>query len=152
MIELTRDSWGSRAHRKRGTQFRRSSGVYSIMKYLHYSSKRTLKTAHNPQDPASVGHLSRAQLVNLVTEAMGGCSRGLTVEFLDFILDAISSHLVEGGEVQLIGFGTFGIATRPERTQAHPATGESTCIPSSRSVTFKMSDRLKRRMRERGET
>ena len=59
------------------------------------------------------------------------------------VFDAISSTLSQGGEVRLIGFGTFSVAHRKATTGRNPRTGESIEIKASNQPKFKAGKALK---------
>lgn len=57
--------------------------------------------------------------------------------------DAVTEELVNGGKVQLVGFGTFDVASRVAREGRNPQTGESMPIPASKAPRFKVGKALK---------
>lgn len=59
------------------------------------------------------------------------------------VIDVITKALVEGDKVQLVGFGTFEVRQRNERTGKNPATGEEIQIPASKVPAFKAGRGLK---------
>ncbi|HGK7311170.1 HU family DNA-binding protein [Aeromonas caviae] len=65
---------------------------------------------------------------------------------LDAMIDTITSSLTEGGEVSLVGFGTFNISNRAARTGRNPQTGATLEIPASRVPSFKPGKALKDRV------
>jgi len=62
------------------------------------------------------------------------------------IFETISTHLVEGGRVELRGFGAFSTRARDARTGRNPRTGEPVEVSAKRVPYFKpgkeMRDRL----------
>ena len=62
---------------------------------------------------------------------------------VDAAVDAISAELVEGGKVQLVGFGSFETKTRNARVGRNPRTKEEIEIPASRVPAFKAGKALK---------
>lgn len=58
-------------------------------------------------------------------------------------LDAIAGALRGGDDVRLVGFGTFGVRERAERTGKNPRTGELVKIPAATIPTFKPGKALK---------
>ncbi len=67
---------------------------------------------------------------------------------LETCIDSIRSALSSGEDVQLIGFGTFSVSERAERTGRNPRTGEKLVIPSSKVVKFKAGKELKETVNE----
>ncbi len=65
---------------------------------------------------------------------------------LDAMIDTITGSLTEGGEVSLVGFGTFNISNRAARTGRNPQTGATLEIPASRVPSFKPGKALKDRV------
>ena len=57
--------------------------------------------------------------------------------------DVVSEELVNGGKIQLVGFGTFEVAERGEREGRNPKTGETMMISASRTPKFKAGKALK---------
>ena len=57
--------------------------------------------------------------------------------------DVVSEELVNGGKIQLVGFGTFEVAERPAREGRNPRTGETMKIAASKSPKFKAGKALK---------
>lgn len=59
------------------------------------------------------------------------------------ITDVISDELVNGGKVQLVGFGTFEVSERKAREGRNPKTGETMTIEASKTPKFKAGKALK---------
>lgn len=57
--------------------------------------------------------------------------------------DAVSDELVNGGKVQLVGFGTFEVSERAAREGRNPKTGEAMPIAASKTPKFKAGKALK---------
>ena len=58
------------------------------------------------------------------------------------VLDSIKDALAEGDKVSLVGFGTFSVAERGERTGVNPATKQTITIPAKKVVKFKAGSEL----------
>jgi DNA-binding protein HU-beta len=63
-------------------------------------------------------------------------SKSAATRSLDALVRIISEELGKGGEVVLVGFGSFKTADRAERPGRNPRTGESMTIAASRTVKF----------------
>lgn len=61
---------------------------------------------------------------------------------LDACLKGISEALVKEEKVALVGFGTFSVSERPERTGINPKTKESISIPAKKVIKFKAGSEL----------
>lgn len=64
-------------------------------------------------------------------------------QVLNVILDEITGSVAKGDDVTLIGFGTFTVRERAERTGKNPQTGKPLTIPASKNVAFKPGKGLK---------
>ena len=57
--------------------------------------------------------------------------------------DVVSEELVNGGKIQLVGFGTFEVSERPAREGRTPRTGETMTIAATKTPKFKVGKALK---------
>ena len=57
--------------------------------------------------------------------------------------DVVSEELVNGGKIQLVGFGTFEVSERAAREGRNPKSGEVMNIPASKTPKFKAGKALK---------
>ena len=64
-------------------------------------------------------------------------TKAQTAIILDELLEVIQKTLVEGDNVQLVGFGSFSVTERASREGRNPSTGEPMVIPSKKVVKFK---------------
>ena len=55
----------------------------------------------------------------------------------------LAKHLGYGGEVQITGFGSFGVSERAARIGRNPQTGEALQIAASKAPKFKAGKALK---------
>ncbi|MDJ0893953.1 MAG: HU family DNA-binding protein [Alphaproteobacteria bacterium] len=62
---------------------------------------------------------------------------------VDSVFNTITSELSGGGEVRLVGFGTFSVASRAASEGRNPRTGEKIHIPASKQPKFKAGKALK---------
>ncbi len=86
--------------------------------------------------------MNKNDLVANVADA-SGLSKADAAKAVDATFDAISSALSGGGEVRLVGFGTFSVAQRRASTGRNPRTGEAIQIPASKQPKFKAGKALK---------
>lgn len=74
-------------------------------------------------------------------------SAGLTQAQATVALQAVETGVIEtlanGGEVALIGFGTFKVSERAARIGRNPKTGEALEIAASKVPTFKAGKAFK---------
>lgn len=62
---------------------------------------------------------------------------------VDAVFDGITGSLKSGGEVRIVGFGTFSVSNRKASQGRNPRTGEAIQIPASRQPKFKAGKALK---------
>lgn len=62
---------------------------------------------------------------------------------LDAMLDAVTATLASNGTVTLVGFGTFSVGERAERTGRNPRTKEAIKIKGAKVPKFKAGKALK---------
>ena len=63
-------------------------------------------------------------------------------KFVDIILKEIKRCLKRGDRVELRGFGVFSTNTQKARISRNPKTGEKVHTPEKRTIHFKMSKDL----------
>ncbi|MBV9860128.1 MAG: HU family DNA-binding protein [Alphaproteobacteria bacterium] len=56
---------------------------------------------------------------------------------VDAVFESITDALREGGEVRLVGFGTFSVSSRAASEGRNPRTGEKIQIAASKQPKFK---------------
>lgn len=86
--------------------------------------------------------INKSQLVSLVSEKLGG-TKVEGEKALNAVIESITESLARGEEVALVGFGTFKVQQRAERTGKNPKTGEEITIKASKSPSFKAGKSLK---------
>ncbi|GAA3085936.1 hypothetical protein GCM10020000_85590 [Streptomyces olivoverticillatus] len=82
----------------------------------------TVDLAPNPPRDESRPHMNKAQLVDAVTDRLGG--RQSAADAVDAVLDAIVRAVVGGDRVSITGFGSFEKVSRSARYARNPQTGE----------------------------
>ncbi|PPR11662.1 MAG: DNA-binding protein HRm [Alphaproteobacteria bacterium MarineAlpha11_Bin1] len=70
-------------------------------------------------------------------------SKADSAKAVDAVFDSITGALKGGGDVRLVGFGTFSVANRKASTGRNPRTGEAIQIPASKQPKFKAGKGLK---------
>lgn len=86
--------------------------------------------------------INRADLVALIADNTG-MTKKETDTFLTAFTEVVSSELVKGNIVSIMGFGNFEVRKRSERTGVNPKTGKKISIPSCKTPAFKVSKSLK---------
>lgn len=59
------------------------------------------------------------------------------------VLDAMSDALVQGGRIEIRGFGSFSVTRRPPRLGRNPRSGDAVWIPEKRVPHFKPGKALR---------
>ena len=86
--------------------------------------------------------MNKSELTAALAEATG-FSKKDSEKALNAVIDVISAELVKGGKVQVVGFGTFEVKSRPARKARNPRTGEEIEIGASKAPAFKAGKTLK---------
>ena len=86
--------------------------------------------------------MNKTDLVASVANATG-MSKADAGNAVESVFDAISSALSGGGEVRLVGFGTFRVSHRKATQGRNPRTGETIQIMASKQPKFKAGKALK---------
>ena len=92
--------------------------------------------------------MNKAELVESVQKALGKESTKVQAEkAVVAVVDAIKAALKKGDPVQLVGFGTFKVATRKARTGVNPKTKAKIKIKASKTVKFVVGKDLKSKLK-----
>jgi len=86
--------------------------------------------------------MNKAELVAAIA-AQAELSKKDSEKALKAFIDIVTDELVKGEKVQLVGFGTFEVSTRPARTGRNPQTKQSITIAASKAPKFKAGKALK---------
>ena len=86
--------------------------------------------------------MNKNDLIASVADS-AGLSKSDASNAVDAVLQAITDGLAGGGEIRLVGFGTFSVANRAATTGRNPRTGEAIQIPASKQPKFKAGAPLK---------
>ncbi len=62
---------------------------------------------------------------------------------LDSLIETVTTELANGGDVALVGFGTYKVNERAARTGRNPQTGAEIKISAAKVPTFKAGKALK---------
>ncbi|WP_256364067.1 HU family DNA-binding protein [Aquaspirillum sp. LM1] len=86
--------------------------------------------------------VNKSELIDAMA-ASADISKAAAGKALDGMVDALTQALKQGDSVTLVGFGTFYVGERAERTGRNPKTGESIKIPAAKSPKFRAGKTLK---------
>ena len=86
--------------------------------------------------------MNKNDLTAAVAES-AGLTRSDAARAVDAVFDSIARSLADGGDVRLVGFGTFSVAERAAGRGRNPRTGETIMVSASRRPRFKAGKALK---------
>ncbi|MEJ9227240.1 MULTISPECIES: HU family DNA-binding protein [Priestia] len=86
--------------------------------------------------------MKKAELIDAVA-TKSELTKQDTKKAVDALFETISNTLAKEEKIQLVGFGTFEVRERAERTGRNPQTGEEMTIPTSKAPAFKPGKELK---------
>jgi len=86
--------------------------------------------------------MNKGDLIESVAD-QSGLSKADAGRAVDAFISAITGTLQSGGQVSLVGFGTFTVKSRAARTGRNPRTGEAIQIKASKVPGFKAGKALK---------
>lgn len=86
--------------------------------------------------------MNKSELVKQIAER-ADLTQAKAAEALQVFETAVIDELASGGEIALIGFGTFKVTNRAARTGRNPKTGEPIQITAAKVPTFKAGKTLK---------
>lgn len=85
--------------------------------------------------------MNKTELVNAIAEK-AQLTKVQAKAALDASMEAIAEELAKGEKVALIGFGTYSVVEKGERTGINPATKAKIVIPAKKVIKFKAGAEL----------
>ncbi len=86
--------------------------------------------------------MNKNELVDAVAAA-ADMTKADATKAVEAVFESITRSLKKGGEVRLVGFGTFHVTSRAASIGRNPRTGEEIKIPPSKLPKFKAGKGLK---------
>ena len=86
--------------------------------------------------------MNKSDLIDAVAGSTG-LSKADSGRAVDAVVDSITGALAKGGDVRLVGFGTFSVSQRAATKGRNPQTGAPINIPASKQPKFKAGKALK---------
>ena len=80
--------------------------------------------------------MNKNDLVNKVSDETG-LSKTDSAKAVDSVFDVIMGELKNGGDIRLVGFGTFLVTKRKATTGRNPQTGAAINIPAANVPKFR---------------
>lgn len=93
--------------------------------------------------------LNKTELVDaIVANLSDQHTKKAVKEIVDATLATILETFESGKSIRVVGFGSFELREKAERTGRNPKTGEKMTIPRSVNVNFKVTQSVKDKLRE----
>ena len=86
--------------------------------------------------------MNKTELVAAIAEKAGISKRDADKALAAF-LETVTDEMKKGEKIQLVGFGTFEVRERAERTGINPQTKQTIKIAASKNPVFKAGKALK---------
>lgn len=86
--------------------------------------------------------MNKSELIDAIASS-ADLSKASAGRALDAAIDAITKELKKGGQVSLVGFGTYAVKKRAARTGRNPQTGATIKIKAANVPSFKAGKALK---------
>lgn len=86
--------------------------------------------------------MNKGEFIDAVAEA-AGMSKVDAGRAVEAVVSTVTKTLKNGDSIALVGFGTFEVRNRAERTGRNPKTKEPITIPASKAAAFKPGKALK---------
>ncbi|MFT5813680.1 MAG: DNA-binding protein HU-beta [Psychroserpens sp.] len=86
--------------------------------------------------------MNKSELVAKIAEG-ADITKASAGRALDSLIESITTELASGGDVALVGFGTYKVNDRAARTGRNPQTGAEIQISAAKVPAFKAGKALK---------
>ncbi len=86
--------------------------------------------------------MNKSEMIEHIAQS-AEISKSAAERAIDSMVTAVKASLKKGGEVTLVGFGTFYASERAARTGRNPQTGEPLSIAAARVPKFRAGKALK---------
>jgi len=86
--------------------------------------------------------MSKAELVEKIAD-QAKLTKVDAERALNAFINVVTASLKDGEDVSLVGFGTFAVGNRAERSGRNPQTGEAITIAAKNVVKFKPGKALR---------
>ena len=80
--------------------------------------------------------MNKAQLIEQMAE-QAQLTKAEAARALEALLATVTATLARGGDVTVVGFGSFVVEERAARTGRNPKTGEPVAIPTAKIPKFR---------------
>ena len=90
--------------------------------------------------------INKSEIINILSNNYPNFLQKDLSKFTDIILNEIKGALKRGDRVELRGFGVFSTNIQKARLSRNPKTGEKVNTPEKKTIHFKMSKDLFRKL------
>jgi integration host factor subunit beta len=90
--------------------------------------------------------MTRTELISSIAKLFSQLSRQDVEVSVKVILDTLATRLAKRNRIEIRGFGSFTVQTRPPRKGRNPKTGESVLVPEKSVPHFKPGIELRERV------
>lgn len=94
--------------------------------------------------------MTKSQLIDAIAARAPRVPRREVESIVNAVFDAMNEALQRGERIEIRGFGSFGVKTRPARQGRNPKTGEQVKVPLRRTPFFTVGKELKERLNPEG--
>ena len=92
--------------------------------------------------------MNKSELVDIVAGRVQNLSHKDVDMIIETVFDKMVEALAKGNRIEIRGFGSFEIRSRPARNGRNPKSGESVFVGSRRIPFFKGGKELKERINQ----
>jgi integration host factor subunit alpha len=91
--------------------------------------------------------ITKTHIVETIAE-QNGFLKNQSSKIVEILLKLIKNSLESGEDVLISGFGKFCVNEKKERRGRNPSTGEDMMIRPRKTVTFRCSGKLKKKLNQ----
>ena len=90
--------------------------------------------------------MKRSDLIRSIQVQFKNMRESDAMAMLDTVSDEIKNAVADGKRIEIRGFGTFQQRTRAPKNGFNPSTRESMVLPANKTILFKPSRELTKKM------
>ena len=90
--------------------------------------------------------MTKSELVERITGKISSLSHKDVDVIVDILFSRMTEALEQGNRIEIRGFGTFELRTRPSREGRNPKTGKNVFVATRRVPFFKVGKELRERI------
>ena len=90
--------------------------------------------------------MKRSDLIRSIQVQFKHMREADAMAMLDTVVDTVQNAIADGKRIEIRNFGTFQQRTRATKTGYNPSTGESVLLPANKTILFKPSRELTKKM------